>query len=111
MLTGLFGVGGGFLIVPALYLLLGIPFARAAGTSLVIIVVNSLAGLSAHAVDLHLDWAVLSAFAAVAIAASLASALLARRVPDKALRRGFAALVFVTAAVVAVGSVAALLVR
>jgi uncharacterized membrane protein YfcA len=109
MLTGLFGVGGGFLVVPALYLLLGIPFTRAVGTSLVIIVINSAAGLSAHAVGLNVDWRVLGGFAAVAIAASLASSLVARRMPDRALRTGFAVLVFVTAAVVVVGSVTALL--
>lgn len=43
-LTGLFGVGGGFLIIPALALLLGLPMSVAVGTSLVIIVFNSLAG-------------------------------------------------------------------
>ena len=48
-LTGLFGVGGGFLIVPALVLLLGLPMTVAVGTSLFIIVVNSAAGFAAHA--------------------------------------------------------------
>ncbi len=48
-LTGLFGVGGGFLVIPALVLLLGLPMPVAVGTSLVIIVLNALAGFAAHA--------------------------------------------------------------
>ncbi len=47
-LTGLFGVGGGFLIVPAMVLSLGLPVASAVGTSLVVIAVNSAAALVAH---------------------------------------------------------------
>jgi uncharacterized membrane protein YfcA len=47
-LTGLFGVGGGFLIVPAMVLSLGVPVAWAVGTSLVVIAVNSGAALAAH---------------------------------------------------------------
>lgn len=54
-LTGLFGVGGGFLIIPALVLLLGLPMTVAVGTSLVIIVINSVAGFTAHAGDVALD--------------------------------------------------------
>lgn len=49
VLTGLFGVGGGFLIIPALVLLLGIEMSVAVGTSLVVIVANSAAGLIAQA--------------------------------------------------------------
>ncbi|MEO7007284.1 MAG: sulfite exporter TauE/SafE family protein [Terrimesophilobacter sp.] len=107
-LTGLFGVGGGFLILPALTLLLGIPLRRAVGTSLVIIVLNSAAGLSAHAVGFEFDWSVLGIFAASAIVASLAAALLAGRLPDRLIRTGFAVLVFLTAVVVATSAIFAL---
>jgi uncharacterized membrane protein YfcA len=48
-LTGLFGVGGGFLIIPALVLLLGLPITVAVGTSLLIVVVNSAAGFNPSA--------------------------------------------------------------
>jgi uncharacterized protein len=107
-LTGLFGVGGGFLILPALTLLLGIELRRAVGTSLVIIVLNSAAGLGAHAVGFEFDWGVLGVFAGAAIAASLIAALVSGRLPDRVIRIGFAVLVFLTAAVVAVTAIFAL---
>lgn len=50
-LAGLFGVGGGFRIIPALVLLLGLPMSVAVGTSLLIVVINSAAGFVAHAGD------------------------------------------------------------
>ncbi len=74
-LTGLLGVGGGFLIVPALTLVLGLPMAATVGTSLVIIVINSIAGFAAHLGDLHIDWAVTAAFALAVAAYVTAQAL------------------------------------
>lgn len=100
-LTGLLGVGGGFLIVPALSLVLGLPMALTVGSSLVIIVINSLAGFTAHLGDLHLDWAVTGAFAGAAMIASLVAGRLGTNIPDKALKRGFGVLVLVIAAYVA----------
>lgn len=100
-LTGLLGVGGGFLIVPALSLVLGLPMALTVGSSLVIIVINSLAGFTAHLGDLHLDWAVTGAFAGAAMIASLAAGRLGTNIPDKVLKRGFGVLVLVIAAYVA----------
>lgn len=100
-LTGLLGVGGGFLIVPALALVLGLPMALTVGTSLVIIVINSIAGLAAHLGEMHFDWAVVGAFAAAAMAASLVAGRLGRRLPEAALKRGFAALVLLVAVYVA----------
>ena len=67
-LTGLLGVGGGFLIIPALVLLLGLPMAVAVGTSLVIVTLNSAAGFAAHAGSVQLDWQLLAAFAGAAVA-------------------------------------------
>lgn len=100
-LTGLLGVGGGFLIVPALALVLGLPMALTVGTSLVIIVINSAAGFVAHLGELHIDWAVTGAFAAAAMASSLAAGRLGRNLPDRAVKRGFAVLVLAVAAYVA----------
>ncbi len=100
-LTGLLGVGGGFLIVPALSLVLGLPMALTVGSSLVIIVINSLAGFTAHLGDLHLDWAVTGTFAGAAMIASLAAGRLGTGIPDKVLKRGFGTLVLVIAAYVA----------
>ena len=100
-LTGLFGVGGGFLIIPALVLLLGLPMTVAVGTSLVIIVINSAAGFAAHAGDAALDYRVAAAFTLAAVAGSLAAARIASRLPAERLRRWFAYLVFAGAAFVA----------
>ncbi|WP_017570578.1 sulfite exporter TauE/SafE family protein [Nocardiopsis halotolerans] len=101
-LTGLFGVGGGFVIVPALVLLLGLTAAEAVATSLVIVVINAASGLAAHAgAAAKLDPAAVAVFAAAAMTASLATGRLAKRVPARPLRRGFAALVLAVAAGVA----------
>jgi uncharacterized membrane protein YfcA len=101
-LTGLFGVGGGFLIIPALVLLLGLPMATAVGTSLVVIVINSAAGFAAHATGATLDYALAAAFSLAAITGSLAAARAATRLPADRLRRWFAYLVLAVAAFVAI---------
>ncbi|GAA2372678.1 sulfite exporter TauE/SafE family protein [Dactylosporangium salmoneum] len=101
-LTGLFGVGGGFLIIPALVLLLGLPMAVAVGTSLIIIVINSAAGFAAHAGDATVDYGIAAGFTVTAIAGSLVAARVATRLPAERLRRWFACFVFVIAAFVVV---------
>ncbi len=101
-LTGLFGVGGGFLIIPALVLLLGLPMATAVGTSLAIIVLNSIAGFTAHAGDVELDYRIVGAFTVAAVAGSLCSGRFATRLPAERMRRWFAYLVFAVAAFVVV---------
>jgi uncharacterized membrane protein YfcA len=101
-LTGLLGVGGGFLIVPALTLVLGLPMGLTIGTSLVIIVINSAAGFAAHLADTQINWGVTAAFAVSAMLASLAASRLGRDLPHAVLRRGFAILVFIVAVYVAV---------
>ncbi len=93
LLTGLLGVGGGFLIVPALALVLGLPTARAVGTSLAVIAVNCAAGLAA-ASDLDPARVVVTAvFATVALAGTLVGARTAPRARPAALRRAFGVLV------------------
>lgn len=100
-LTGLFGVGGGFLIIPALVLLLGLPMTTAVGTSLVIIVINSVAGFAAHAGDTTLNYGIAAAFIVTAIVGSLLAARIASQLPADLLRRWFAYLVFAIAVFVA----------
>ncbi len=98
-LTGLFGVGGGFVIVPALIMLLGLATAEAVATSLVIITINAASGLTAHAgVAAGLDHLTIAAFAAAAMAASLAAGRFAAKIPARPLRLGFAVLVLIVAA-------------
>lgn len=105
-LTGLLGVGGGFLIVPALTLVLGLPMSVTVGTSLVVIVINSIAGFTAH-LDVSINWGVTGAFAASAMVASLVAARLGRGLSDAILKRGFAVLVLVVAVYVAIRAIAA----
>lgn len=92
-LTGLFGVGGGFLLLPALVLLLGLPMEVAVGTSLVVVAVNSAAGFAAHAGHADLDWTLAVAFTAAAVAGSLLASRVGGRLPVDRLRRWFAYLV------------------
>jgi uncharacterized membrane protein YfcA len=104
-LTGLFGVGGGFLIIPALVLLLGLPMPMAVGTSLAIIVINSTAGFAAHAGDAPIDYHVAAGFTVAAIAGSLAAGRIAGRLPARRLQRAFAYLVFAVAAFVVIQAI------
>lgn len=93
LLTGILGVGGGFLIVPALVMLLGLPMAQAVGTSLVVIAMNSLAGFAGHWGDAALDVTSLVVFVVAGLAGTFAGARLAHRLPADLLRRVFAVFV------------------
>jgi uncharacterized membrane protein YfcA len=108
-LTGLLGVGGGFLIIPVLVIVLGLSMETAIGTSLVIVAVNSAAGFAAHAGEATLDVPVTVAFTAAAVAAALAAGRLATRLDTARLRRWFAYLVFAVAVGILVQIVAGVL--
>jgi hypothetical protein len=93
-LTGFVGVGGGFLIVPALVLLGGLSMHRAVATSLVIIALKSFSGFIKYLdvlgdAGLSLDWATLAQVAALGIAGSLVGHRFATRLPHEQLKRGF----------------------
>lgn len=103
-LTGLFGVGGGFVIVPALTLGLGFAMPEAIGTSLLIIVINSAAALATRAGHQSVDWSVVGPFTIAAIGSSLAGTKAAGKVSGPALTRAFAALLLAVAAYTAVRS-------
>jgi uncharacterized protein len=103
IITGLVGVGGGFLIVPALVLLGGLPMQRAIGTSLVIIALKSAAGFYKYlgvlaAAGMALDWSVLGIMTGVGAVGSLAGNAVAGRLPQAALKRGFSVFLVVMAA-------------
>ena len=100
VLTGLVGVGGGFLIVPALVLLARVPMRQAVGTSLLVIALNSAAGFGGYIGTIDIDWAFLARFTAVTIAGALVGAAMASRVPVTALRRAFAVFLLVVGGVV-----------
>lgn len=94
-LTGVLGVGGGFVIVPALVLMLRFDVRRAVGTSLVVIAVNCAASLVADRVGpgTPVRWDLAALFAGVGVAGALAGGRLAHRLPQRALRRTFAGVV------------------
>jgi uncharacterized membrane protein YfcA len=104
-LTGLLGVGGGFLLTPALTLFLGLRMKQAVGTSLAIIVLNSAAGFSAHAAGFTINWSIVLAFAVPAVLGSLAAARFSRRLKDSHIRISFAVLIFAVAVWVTAGTV------
>lgn len=99
LLTGFFGVGGGFAIVPALTLVLGYSMRAAIGTSLLVIALNSATALGARVIQgVSLDWPLVGTFTLGAIVGGLIGGRLARRASPETLRRGFAMLLFLVAA-------------
>lgn len=104
-LTGFLGVGGGFVIVPALVLALRFPMPRAVGTSLLVIAMNAVVALVARAGTGSFDWEVIVPFTAAAVAASLGGTLLADRLPARQLTRSFGVLLVLVAVYVGVRAV------
>ncbi|MEU2896428.1 sulfite exporter TauE/SafE family protein [Streptomyces sp. NPDC088106] len=88
--TGLVGAGGGFLVVPALALLGGLPMPVAIGTSLLVIAMKSAAGFAGYLSSVQIDWTLTLAVTGFAVVGSLAGARLAGRVPAHVLSRLFA---------------------
>ncbi len=103
VLTGFLGVGGGFLLLPALTRFARLPVAVAAGTSLAVISVNALGGFLGHVRHVEIDWLLAILFAAISVAAVLASGRLAGRLNPDVLRRIFAVVVLLTAGGMVVG--------
>jgi hypothetical protein len=99
LLTGFFGVGGGFVIVPALVLALGFEMPIAVGTSLLVISVNSAAALAARlGANVHLDWPLIGMFTLAALAGTLGGNRVASRVSAAKLTAAFTVLLIVVAA-------------
>lgn len=94
-LTGFLGVGGGFLIVPALVLLLGMNMRDAVGSSLVVIALNSAAGVLGHLGEGSMNWTIIGLLLAGGFPGLLLGSRLAHRLPVARLRQGFAVLVIV----------------
>jgi uncharacterized membrane protein YfcA len=102
-LTGMVGLGGGFAVVPLLVLFEGTPVRSAVGTSILVIAMNTLAGLAGHLPHPPVDWRVAAYLGVAECAGGLVGVRLARRVGTRALRRAFAGLMLV-AAVLQLGS-------
>jgi len=98
LLTGFLGVGGGFLVVPALVLALGLPVSYAVGTSLVVITITSASALAVRAgTGAHPNWGLLALLSAVAVAGSWAGARLTARTDTSKLQAAFSAFLLLVA--------------
>jgi uncharacterized membrane protein YfcA len=109
LLTGFFGVGGGFVIVPALILLLALPITIAVGTSLVVIAITSAAAFAAHLSSGRIDWGVAAAFTGAAVAGALVGSRVGQRARPYRLAQAFAVLVVGVAVFLIAKSAAAFL--
>jgi uncharacterized protein len=97
LLTGFFGVGGGFVVVPALTLLLGLPIPQAVGTSLVVVALNAGTALAARAGGPPIDASVVVPFALAAMVAAVLGKHAADHLPARGLTVAFAAVLALVA--------------
>lgn len=89
-ITGFVGAGGGFLIIPALVLLVGLPMKKAVGTSLFIIAAKSLIGFTGDLqTQTSIDWNLLGIVSAIAIVGLLVGVKFSKKISEKALKKGF----------------------
>jgi uncharacterized membrane protein YfcA len=100
LVTGLVGAGGGFLVVPALALLGGLPMATAVGTSLLVIAMKSTAGLAGYLHSVHIHWGLTLAVTAAAVVGSTIGGRLAGKISQDTLRHAFGWFVIAMAAFV-----------
>ena len=108
LLTGLFGVGGGFAVVPALALLLKFPAKEAIGTSLVVIVINAAVALAQRAGDLGFDWAIVGPFLVTVTIGVIVGSRVANGIAADRLTRSFAGMLGVVAIYTAVSTLLAM---
>jgi uncharacterized membrane protein YfcA len=105
LLTGLFGVGGGFAVVPALTLLLGFPAKEAIGTSLVVIVINASMALAMRSGDLGFDWGIVLPFLVTVTIGVIIGARVTADVDADRLTRSFALMLGVVAVYTAASTI------
>ena len=105
LLTGMVGVGGGFLIIPALVLFAGIPMKQAVGTSLVIVALNSVTGFIGYYGVVPVDYTLMVTFTAVAIIGGFVGARISCHVSAESLRWGFGLFLVIVASYILIKSV------
>lgn len=105
VLTGLVGVGGGFLIIPALVLFSGIPMKQAVGTSLVIVAVNSATGFAGYYGIVPVNYTLMATFTGVAIIGGFLGAQLSRHMSPENLKHGFGIFLVLVATYILIRSV------
>lgn len=89
ILTGFVGVGGGFLIIPSLVLIGGIPMKEAVGTSLLIIATNAFSGFLGYWGQVALNWTIMISFSLAASCGIVFGANLAKKIQAKSLQKAF----------------------
>jgi len=104
LITGFLGVGGGFLVVPALIAFAGLDLRQAVGTSLFVIAINSAAGFAGHLGDGRLDFGLVVLLTIAAVGGALVGERVARHVSTTKLRRGFGLIVIVVGLAVTIAS-------
>ena len=100
VLTGLVGVGGGFLIVPALVLLTDLPMKLAVGTSLLVIAMKSASGFVGYLGTPGIDGVFMATFSAAAVVGIVIGSRFVRIVPQRALRKSFSGFLVVMGALI-----------
>lgn len=98
-LTALIGAGGGFLIVPALVYLAGVPVKQAVGSSLLIITLNALSGFAGNIGQVPIDWPLVGIFTSVTAVGAILGTRLNPYVPQVRIKQGFALLILVLLAI------------
>lgn len=114
VITGFVGVGGGFLIVPALVLFGGLTMHMAVGTSLAIIALKSTSGFYKYVdvmrdAGLAIDWELILLFGAVGVVGSFAGNMLGTRISQERLKKGFAVFMVVMGVIIFAQNVGALI--
>jgi uncharacterized protein len=89
LVTGLLGAGGGFLVIPALVLILKMPMKEAVGTSLLIIALNSLIGFTGDLGHVAIDWEFLISITLIAVAGIFVGGFLAKKIEGEKLKKAF----------------------
>ncbi|MFD6677432.1 sulfite exporter TauE/SafE family protein, partial [Rhodococcus zopfii] len=100
LVTGLVGAGGGFLVVPALALLGGLPMPIAVGTSLIVIAMKSFAGLGGYLSTVHIDWRLAAMVTGAAVVGSLIGGRLTSLIDPDTLRKSFGWFVLIMSSVI-----------
>ena len=89
IITGFLGAGGGFLLIPTLVILLGLPMKEAVGTSLLIIALNSLFGFTADLGHFEIDWYFLLSITAIALVGLVIGSQIGKKIESTKLKKGF----------------------
>ena len=89
IITGFLGAGGGFLLIPTLVILLGLPMKEAVGTSLLIIALNSLFGFTADLGHFEIDWYFLLSITAIALVGLVIGSQIGKKIESIKLKKGF----------------------